>query len=211
MNSNDALWSPFLHWNLNLFDLNPSGHSEATFSNEKDCNSDYNCLEQLPPGFARGLHFADIQEVKGKEGEENKGKVMINFSVMDHIEESNTTVDNESDELAGEDIEIDTLTGTGTTSFKFISSSAAMAKTSLSNNRALTYARQVDLNVLPEDFDQIVPELAHEYPFPLDPFQLQAVYHLERGESVFVAAHTSAGKTVVAEYAVALSQKHMTK
>jgi len=31
---------------------------------------------------------------------------------------------------------------------------------------------------------------------------------MERGESIFVAAHTSAGKTVVAEYAVALSQKH---
>ena len=35
--------------------------------------------------------------------------------------------------------------------------------------------------------------------------------HLERHESVFVAAHTSAGKTVVAEYAIALSQKHMTR
>ena len=28
---------------------------------------------------------------------------------------------------------------------------------------------------------------------------------------MFVAAHTSAGKTVVAEYAIALSTKHMTK
>lgn len=31
------------------------------------------------------------------------------------------------------------------------------------------------------------------------------------GDSVFVAAHTSAGKTVVAEYAIALAAKHMTK
>lgn len=36
---------------------------------------------------------------------------------------------------------------------------------------------------------------------------LQAIYHLERNESVFVAAHTSAGKTVVAEYAFALAAK----
>jgi antiviral helicase SKI2 len=28
---------------------------------------------------------------------------------------------------------------------------------------------------------------------------------------VFVAAHTSAGKTVCAEYAIALARKHMTK
>jgi antiviral helicase SKI2 len=31
------------------------------------------------------------------------------------------------------------------------------------------------------------------------------------GDSVFVAAHTSAGKTVVAEYAIALAVKHMTR
>jgi superfamily II RNA helicase len=34
---------------------------------------------------------------------------------------------------------------------------------------------------------------------------------LERKESVFVAAHTSAGKTVVAEYGVALGIKHKRK
>ena len=34
---------------------------------------------------------------------------------------------------------------------------------------------------------------------------------MERGESVFVAAHTSAGKTAVAEYAIALSQRNGTK
>ncbi|KAF8524040.1 antiviral helicase [Gautieria morchelliformis] len=53
--------------------------------------------------------------------------------------------------------------------------------------------------------------LAKEYPFPLDPFQKAAVTHLERGESVFVAAHTSAGKTVVAEYAIALAGRHVTR
>lgn len=31
------------------------------------------------------------------------------------------------------------------------------------------------------------------------------------GDSVFVAAHTSAGKTVVAEYAIALAEKHMSR
>lgn len=50
-----------------------------------------------------------------------------------------------------------------------------------------------------------------KYPFELDTFQKEAVYHLEMGDSVFVAAHTSAGKTVVAEYAIALAEKHMTR
>ena len=46
---------------------------------------------------------------------------------------------------------------------------------------------------------------AKKYPFNLDAFQSTAVAVLERGESVMVAAHTSAGKTVVAEYAIAMA------
>ena len=49
-------------------------------------------------------------------------------------------------------------------------------------------------------------ERAKQYPFVLDPFQEMAIACLERRESVLVAAHTSAGKTVVAEYAIALSK-----
>jgi ATP-dependent RNA helicase DOB1 len=37
----------------------------------------------------------------------------------------------------------------------------------------------------------------------LDPFQKKAIASIQRGESVLVSAHTSAGKTVVAEYAIA--------
>ncbi|KAF8603077.1 ATP-dependent RNA helicase [Ceratobasidium sp. AG-I] len=44
---------------------------------------------------------------------------------------------------------------------------------------------------------------AREYPFTLDPFQQLSVYAIDRDESVLVSAHTSAGKTVVAEYAIA--------
>ncbi|KJH50029.1 hypothetical protein DICVIV_03830 [Dictyocaulus viviparus] len=50
-----------------------------------------------------------------------------------------------------------------------------------------------------------------QYPFELDLFQQTAIVYMEKGESVFVAAHTSAGKTVVAEYAVALCEKHKTR
>ena len=46
---------------------------------------------------------------------------------------------------------------------------------------------------------------AKVYPFTLDPFQQTAINYVERNESVLVAAHTSAGKTVVAEYAIAKS------
>lgn len=62
-----------------------------------------------------------------------------------------------------------------------------------------------------ERFYELVPDMALNFPFELDPFQKEAIYHLERGDSVFVAAHTSAGKTVVAEYAFALASKHCTR
>jgi len=41
---------------------------------------------------------------------------------------------------------------------------------------------------------------ARTYPFKLDPFQNQSTLCIDKGESVLVSAHTSAGKTVIAEY-----------
>lgn len=61
------------------------------------------------------------------------------------------------------------------------------------------------------DFHSTVPNPAMTFPFTLDDFQQQAVARLERAESIFVAAHTSAGKTVCAEYAVALCRQHGTR
>ena len=74
-----------------------------------------------------------------------------------------------------------------------------------------TWAHVIDVSTQFINFKELVPDMAHSFPFELDTFQKHAVYHLEKNESVFVAAHTSAGKTVVAEYAVALAKKHMTK
>jgi antiviral helicase SKI2 len=53
--------------------------------------------------------------------------------------------------------------------------------------------------------------LALDFPFEPDLFQKEAMLHLEAGNSVFVAAHTSAGKTAVAEYALALSARRCTR
>jgi ATP-dependent RNA helicase HelY len=47
--------------------------------------------------------------------------------------------------------------------------------------------------------------LLARYEFPLDPFQLRALDALDSGQSVLVAAPTGSGKTVVAEYAVAVA------
>ena len=64
---------------------------------------------------------------------------------------------------------------------------------------------------LPPDMQlpKVVPptEPSKTYPFKLDPFQSQAISYIDKEESVLVAAHTSAGKTAVAEYAIAKSLK----
>uniref|UniRef100_A0AAR2JB96 SKI2 homolog, superkiller viralicidic activity 2-like n=1 Tax=Pygocentrus nattereri TaxID=42514 RepID=A0AAR2JB96_PYGNA len=73
------------------------------------------------------------------------------------------------------------------------------------------WAVPVDITFPCDDFYKRIPDPAFKYPFELDVFQKQAILRLEAHDSVFVAAHTSAGKTVVAEYAIALSQKHMTR
>jgi superfamily II RNA helicase len=45
------------------------------------------------------------------------------------------------------------------------------------------------------------------YPFPIDAFQLEAMGHLLRGQSVLVAAPTGTGKTLVAEFAIWQAQQ----
>ncbi|XP_071490338.1 exosome RNA helicase MTR4-like [Diadema antillarum] len=59
-----------------------------------------------------------------------------------------------------------------------------------------------------EEYKPLEPtgkKAAKEYPFILDPFQKEAIKCLENQQSVLVSAHTSAGKTVCAEYAIAMS------
>lgn len=81
---------------------------------------------------------------------------------------------------------------------------------------AVVLSHQVRHQVaLPPDYDYIPisehkpPETpARTWPFTLDPFQQVSIASIERNESVLVSAHTSAGKTVVAEYAIAQCLKN---
>lgn len=73
------------------------------------------------------------------------------------------------------------------------------------------WAVQGKVRDLDGEWRRLLPGMAKRYPFELDEFQKEAIVHMEAGRSVFVAAHTSAGKTVAAEYALALATKHCTR
>lgn len=61
-------------------------------------------------------------------------------------------------------------------------------------------------NVDIKEFDKIDHVIT--FPFELDVFQKRSIIRLERHENVLVCAHTSSGKTVIAEYAIAMGKKH---
>ncbi|XP_065206278.1 superkiller complex protein 2 [Planococcus citri] len=73
------------------------------------------------------------------------------------------------------------------------------------------WAELLDTSKPVVDFHKKIEDPAVRWDFELDTFQKLAILKLEQHQHIFVSAHTSAGKTVVAEYAIGMSQKHCTK
>lgn len=167
-------------------------------------------LRIAPPGFSRGLRFP---------GEEDVG--VDDLLALDelqtpgptdhsHIDIQRNPEENNAPFIQASS-EIDELLPTTITHLKPTKVLQPSRRLRRANVQKRDWAHVIDVNTPLSNFHELVPEMAHKYPFELDTFQKQAVYHLEMGDSVFVAAHTSAGKTVVAEYAIALAEKHMTR
>lgn len=67
----------------------------------------------------------------------------------------------------------------------------------------IKYPRVIYWTVIEDvDLEPAEPAFPDYFAFPFDDFQLQAIAEIRRGRSVMVAAPTSSGKTVVAEYAL---------
>lgn len=62
------------------------------------------------------------------------------------------------------------------------------------------------LDIVPCDREVKTENPAIIYPFKLDNFQNQAQFYIQKGENVLVAAHTSAGKTMIAEAGIAYAK-----
>ena len=175
-------------------------------------------LLEIPPGFERGLDLTKsnekVDEATAKQVEDTLGADPKDLSTSDGEEEfgvngvsleEHGSGDSDSNEEDEEDI--DSLLPMEFPAFEPHDTLAA----STTRKGGREWAHMVDVKREISNFQELVPNMARTWPFELDTFQKEAVYHLENGDSVFVAAHTSAGKTVVAEYAIAMAAKHMTK
>ncbi|KAF9270829.1 ATP-dependent RNA helicase [Marasmius fiardii PR-910] len=195
---------PFWPGGLDDIASDPAIFSESTVGGKSG-------LRTIPPGFSRGLRLP---------GDEVEDDELIHE--LDEVSGSGETAPLDETKVRGRDIplddeqvslpagnetEIDDLLPT--TRSHLISVRSGKQRHSKIHKR--DWAHVIDVKTPLTNFHELVPDMARKYPFELDTFQKHAVYHLEKGDSVFVAAHTSAGKTVVAEYAIALAEKHMTR
>ena len=73
------------------------------------------------------------------------------------------------------------------------------------HEKMLNWAIEDDLDV--SAFSKI-EDPPIKFPFELDEFQKRSILRLENHQNVLVCAHTSSGKTVVAEYGIALGKRH---
>lgn len=169
-------------------------------------------LLEIAPGLDRGIDFSkrkashDQEDANAIKEALEEDPEQVGGPDLDVDESPSSSLDEAAvDEEEGDDID-DILP----VEFPSLEPHGVLAASS-ARKAGREWAHMVDIKHDMSNFRELVPDMARDWPFELDTFQKEAVYHLENGDSVFVAAHTSAGKTVVAEYAIALAARHMTK
>ncbi|XP_056597770.1 helicase SKI2W isoform X1 [Triplophysa dalaica] len=203
----------------------PGGMEELTLEqikqkSDKEEDIDFeNDLLTVAPGMRAGMDFHN-KEIKPKKNEVNLLSLLSSFNdVIDTLPEEKDKVPlkEEAPKLlrtnSVEHLETKVLDmSISQSSANTVGGTEQKKKTGAEEKEEnKKWAIPVDVSSPCGDFYKRIPNPAFKYPFELDVFQKQAILRLEAHDSVFVAAHTSAGKTVVAEYAIALSQKHMTR
>lgn len=219
---------PFAPGGLDGVDAIQAYEDQAALNEEKRPKNKGNVLDkiinfggtdgllEIPPGFTRGLTITDNKTEEAQETADDVENTLEEETPLEKVDTNGShengaitpSENGENDsELSDEDTDLDDLLPV---EFPSLEPHGALLSSS-SKKSGKEWAHVVDIDKEITNFKELVPEMARTWPFELDTFQKEAVYHLENRDSVFVAAHTSAGKTVVAEYAIALAAKHMTK
>lgn len=168
-------------------------------------------LLEVAPGMERGIDFSKKKsKVNEKEAKAIEAELDQEPEQEPEAEEVNGHAEANGDEEEPDEEDAEDIDSLLPVEFPALEPHSNLAASS-ARKAGREWAHMVDINRDITNFRELVPDTAREWPFELDTFQKEAIYHLENGDSVFVAAHTSAGKTVVAEYAIALAARHMTK
>ncbi|CAD5122505.1 DgyrCDS10928 [Dimorphilus gyrociliatus] len=182
-------------------------------------------LQTIPPGFENGMEFKkktisplkfDIADILGKEykirgrkkgdGDDSRGGNNKEVEIDDDDTEDDSNDNGEGGEDDDDDETSDEFEFGDVIKLETVEE-AKFKKQIIGNE----YVQVLSIKEKMPPFEELLPDAAYKWSFEPDVFQKQAILCLERGDSVFVCAHTSAGKTAVAEYAIALARKHMTK
>jgi len=199
---------PFWPGGFDLPEVNVSENTdELDFAPEK--------LLHCPPGFDTGVDFYKIsKEINIEDVHEKPKDTITKINLADILDINDEVLDmfkNEDEKEKNNHYKKNFLAPDDDLPLPDLQVLSISDGSQTNQPRVTKWAEMLDADAPLSDFHQQVPQMAFQWPFELDTFQKQAVLKLEQAESVFVAAHTSAGKTVVAEYAIALSQKHMTR
>ena len=158
----------------------------------------------------------DINGTDGVDGDIPMSEAQLSEQQNGKLQRPNEQDDHHEAKRQRREAELDPVVAD---SFETQQSREIAASAGLQNSKegdAVVLSHQVRHQVaLPPDY-AYVPISEHKppekpaktWPFKLDPFQQVSIASIERGESVLVSAHTSAGKTVVAEYAIAQSLRN---
>ncbi len=204
--NNPTLLAPAIQWDQNFLDDDSLFGSSESESEDSDDGSDE---EQVSTG-------EDQEEEQDVDTEEH-GEFSIPEALLPTDLEQMTGSDEEIDRLLKELSRAEARTKKQLISKDDDDDNVHLNPLELAQRQAkmlhdTTRKSWATTALLPiDDFHTWIPNPAMTFPFTLDTFQQQAIARLERNESVFVAAHTSAGKTVVAEYACALAKQRGTR
>ena len=186
---------------FDVFDLDPKSNDNNNKrkanvieeSNGKNSGNDNGEKElmTIDEDVDNGLIDKLINDVKRKKGNDDN---LLITSMVDELTKTHDDKDDDDDENLGQDY------GTFT------------ARVAI--HEIETQGSCVHEVIIPDDLEYVPlrdqsenPNYkpAKSYKFTLDSFQKEAILCIENNQSVLVSAHTSAGKTVVAEYAIASS------
>ena len=155
-------------------------------------------MKQSKSDVKDGTQKVELDSSNDKDGVDvNANDDKENDGAKDKDTGTGTDTDKDKDTKVKEEEETRDIS-TGTSHDKSIRSYSAIP-----DAKAVSASQQINPNTGSTSIDYSHLPPAKTYPFKLDPFQAQATQYITRNESVLVAAHTSAGKTAVAEYAIA--------